>query len=288
MFLQQKTIEKLRNLINEETEYRSGPKLVAFFNELGFSDVYAQGFPSRWVYTDEKLNKINGTSELDKCIRKLFAPVNYISRFSELDKFINDFNQFLAFDGWQVIRKETEITFAKADKIKFEEKVEVKEDDFLQKEFSEISLEKLGLDSIITETLNIRLEEIKKCLNVNSPMSVIFLSGSSLEGILLGAALKYPKEFNQSKSSPKDQNGKVKLYHEWTLSNFIDTAYEIGILKEDVKKFSHSLREFRNYIHPYEQASSRFNPDEHTAKICWQVLKAAIYQLTKNSPLSNI
>lgn len=209
MLLQQKTLEKLRNLINEETEYRSGPKLITFFNELGFSDVYAQGFPSRWIYTDEKLNKINGTPELDKCIKKLFAPVNFISRFSELDKFISDFNQFLAFDGWQVIRKETEIIFAKAGKIKFEEKVEVKEDDFLQKEFSDISLEKLGLDSIITETLNIRFEEIKKCLNAKAPMSVIFLSGSSLEGILLGIALKHPREFNKSRTSPKDQSGKV-------------------------------------------------------------------------------
>lgn len=54
MQLQQKTLEKLRNLINEETEYRSGPKLVAFFNELGFSDIYAQGFLSRWIYTYPK------------------------------------------------------------------------------------------------------------------------------------------------------------------------------------------------------------------------------------------
>jgi hypothetical protein len=46
MLLQQKTLEKLRNLINEETEYRSGAKLVKFFNELGFSDDYSQGFPS--------------------------------------------------------------------------------------------------------------------------------------------------------------------------------------------------------------------------------------------------
>lgn len=286
MQLQQKTLEKLRNLINGETEYRSGPKLVEFFNDLGSNDSYNRGggFPSRWVYTDEKLSNINGTPELDKCIRKLFAPVNFIGRFSDLDKFIAEFNQYLAFDGWQVLRKETEITFAKAGKIVFKENVEVKENDFLQKEFSDIPLEKLGLDSIITETLNIRFDEIKKCLNVKAPMSVIFLSGSSLEGILLGIASKHPKEFNQSKASPKDQSGKVKPYHEWALSNFIDTAYEIGILKEDVKKFSHSLRDFRNYIHPYEQISSGFNPDEHTAKICWQVLKAAIYQLTNNRP----
>lgn len=144
MQLQQKTLEKLRNLINEETEYRSGPKLVDFFNGLGATDTYNRGggFPSRWIYTYEKLSKINGTAELDKCIRKLFAPENFIGRFAELDKFIAEFNQYLAFDGWQVMRKETEITFAKAGKIKFEENVEVKEDNFLQKEFSDISLDK--------------------------------------------------------------------------------------------------------------------------------------------------
>ena len=64
--------------------------------------------------------------------------------------------------------------------------------------------------------------------------------------------------------------------------NFIKRFSELGFLKEDVKKFSHALRDFRNYIHPYQQAASGFNPDIHTAKICWQVLKAAIFQLSKN------
>lgn len=279
MILSNKTLEKLRILINEDTERRSGPALVSFFNTLGFNDTYGQGFPSRWIYTDEKLAKINGTPELDKCIKKVFAPVNFIGRFPQLDEFLKDFNQYIAFDSWKVVRKEKEINFVKADKIDFEAQTEIKEDDFLKKEFSDISLEKLGLDSVITDTLNIRLDEVKKCLNAKAPLSVIFLSGSSLEGILLGTASKYPKEFNQSKSSPKDKEGKVKSFPEWTLSNFIDVASEIGLIKEDVKKFSHALRDFRNYIHPYEQVSSRFNPNEQTAKICFQVLKAAIGQL---------
>lgn len=284
MIIQQKTLEKLRLLINEETEYRKGPALVKFFNELGVNDTYGQGFPSRWAFTDEKLLKINGTPEIDKCIKKVFAPVNFIGRFSDLDKHITNFNEYLAFDGWKVVRKEREIVFEKAGKINFDTKTEIKEDDFLHKEFNEINLDLLGLDSVITETLKFRFDEIKKCMTIKAPMSVIFLSGSSLEGILLGIASKYPKNFNQSNSSPKDKEGKVKPHHEWTLSNFIDTAHEIGLIKEDVKKFSHSLRDFRNYIHPYEQVSARFNPDEHTAKICLQVLKAAIFQLSTNNP----
>lgn len=37
MHLQKKTLEKLRDLINEETEYRSGPKLVQFLTSWGLT-----------------------------------------------------------------------------------------------------------------------------------------------------------------------------------------------------------------------------------------------------------
>ena len=47
----------------------------------------------------------------------------------------------------------------------------------------------------------------------------------------------------------------------------------------DIKKFSHGLRDFRNYIHSYQQMISGFNPDEHTVKLCFQVLKAALASL---------
>ena len=285
MHLQKKTLEKLRKLINEETEYRSGPQLVQFFNDFGFNDTYGQGFPSRWMYTDDKLTRLNGTPELDKCIRNLFAPVNYIGRIEDLDDFIKDFNQYLIFDGWKVVRKGKEITFIKATENDLQETLSAKqadnEEEFLAKEFREISLEKLGLDSVITDVINLRLEEIKRCLSSAAPLAVIFLCGSTLEGILLGIALKYSKEFNQAEAAPKNKDNKVKKYHEWVLNDFINVSYELGLLKEDVKKFSHSLREFRNYIHPFQQVSSRFNPDEHTAKISWKVLSAAIFQLAQ-------
>ncbi len=156
----------------------------------------------------------------------------------------------------------------------------IAEDEFLKKEFDEISISSLKLDDAITGILEQRLEEIEKCLNSKAALATIFLCGSTLEGILLGVAINNSQEFNIAKTSPKDKNGQVLKFHQWTLSNFIDVAKEIGFLKEDVKKFSHSLREFRNYIHPYQQANQQFNPNEHTAKLCWQVLKMAIFQIT--------
>lgn len=281
--LNKKTLEKLRILINEETQYRSGPELVNFFNELGFSDSYRQGFPSRWIYTDGKLEKINDTSELDKCIRNLFSPINFVNRVHELDAFIKDFNQYLAFDGWNVVRKEKIITFVRANKVDWLNKKSsntINEDAFLEENFSDISFESLNINQNVKLILENRMEEIKKCLNSKAPLSVIFLCGSVLEGLLLNVALSNPKDFNTSNSAPKDPSGKVKKFPDWTLNNLINSAYEIGILKDDVKKFSHALRDFRNYIHPYQQMSTRFSPDLHTAKICFQVLKAVINQIT--------
>lgn len=280
MKLQQKSIEKLQQLINEETEYRTGPTLVAFFNEFGFKDSYGQGFPSRWFYTEDKLKSINGTSKIEECIKKIFSPINFIGKTEILDKHILDFNQFLAFDGYKIFKKGKEILINKSTDTNEIENNPISEDEFIAKEFKKVSLEELKLDPIITEVLRQRLEEIRKCLNAKAPLAVVFLCGSTLEGILLGIASKYPQKFNQSKCAYK-KDGKVLPFPEWNLSSLIDSSRDIGILGEDVKKYSHALRDFRNYIHPYQQMSSNFDPNDHTAKISWQVLQAAIFEIAK-------
>jgi len=108
------------------------------------------------------------------------------------------------------------------------------------------------------------------------------LAGSTLEGILLGVATRCPKQFNRSAASPKDKSGKVRPFQEWSLSSFIDVAKDLGLIRVDTHKFSHVLRQFRNYIHPFEQMASGFAPRQHTAKICLQVLRAAIQEIHEN------
>lgn len=161
------------------------------------------------------------------------------------------------------------------------------EEEFLKKEFGNISIEKLAIDGTIQGIITERLDEIQKTIKSECALSVVILCGSVLEGILLGMATSNMKDFNQSIASPKNkETGKVLLFHEWTLSNFIDVSYDIGLLGLDVKKFSHVLRDFRNYIHPYQQMNSGFSLDIDTARISWQVLQAAISDLLKNKKCS--
>lgn len=224
--------------------------------------------------------KINGTPALDQCIRNTFAPVNFVGRVQELDLLIKEFNQYLAFDKWKVVRQDADIGFQKLEKVEIESgEPKGSENEFLSREFTNVDLRVLKLENAITDVLQCRIKEIEKCFSSGSPLAVILLAGSALEGILLGVAIQHPRQFNSAKSSPKDSSSKVKPFHEWNLSGFIDVARELGLIQHDTHKFSHSLRDFRNYIHPFEQMSSGFSPREHTAKICLQVLRAAIHEI---------
>jgi len=151
--------------------------------------------------------------------------------------------------------------------------------EFLGKDFGSLSIKKIPSVGPLESILEARLAEAIKCLQSDAPLAVVFHCGSILEGLLLSVAIANPKEFNQAPNAPTDKSGQVRQFQDWTLAQFIDVSCELGYLKLDVKKFGHALRDFRNFIHPYEQMATKFNPDKHTAEICLQVLKAAIASL---------
>ena len=286
MFLCEQSIKQLRIIINgdDTDDYRTGSDLVRFFNKFGFNDSYEQGFPSRWIFTDLKLNEINGTTKLESCIKAIFAVNNYIGRIDYLDYLINEFNQYLAFDKFKIIRENEKILIKKIDKIIIphtKEQSNISEIEFLQLAFDK-SIDDIGLDYNISEILKSRMVEAENNIKVGCPLSAIILIGSIAEGIFLGVATKYPRNFNSVSSAPINRNdGKVRPFNAWSLNDFIESAFELDIIHEDVKKFSHVLRVFRNYIHPYQQLCSSFYPDKSTALICLQVLKAVIAQTSE-------
>lgn len=279
MTISEKTLIRLRDIVTHEIEYKSGPDLVNFFNQFGFNDSYGQGFPSRWYYAQEKLKEINKSGNIEQVIKTIFAPINFIGKKDLFNKLLNEFNEYLEYDNYRIEQKGKVVRL-----------VELNEDDsingdsereFLSISFDNKTINKLDLEDEVKRVIEDRINEIMICIGNKAPLAGIFLTGSTLEGILYGLANSNSKLFNTAITCPKDKNGNVKSLKQWTLSNLIDVSYELGFLSEDVKKFSHVLRDFRNFIHPREQVKSGFNPDEHTCQICVQVLKAAIYQITK-------
>lgn len=105
MKLKQRTIKALSNIITGDegiSPYRSGPKLVALFNEFGADDTYGQGFPSRWMFAEEKLNQFNGTEILAGIICHVFDPREFMDTEFEVENAVEYLNKRMEYDGYVV------------------------------------------------------------------------------------------------------------------------------------------------------------------------------------------
>lgn len=250
---------------------------------LNFSDrTFSEFFQDFSVNIDENKFYKNGTSKMKRL--KAFWEIeddklvgNVLKGLLELAKQIENIDDKDSKLATQYINKLLGIK----NEVNNENK-ELTESEFLKQEFSNINLSSLGFDVQFEQVINQRLEEIKKSLHNESSLAVIFLCGSTLEGLLLHIATQNPQKFNTSKSAPKDKDGKPKKLTEWPLDSLINVAHEENFIKLDIKKYAHTLKDFRNYIHPRQQASQNFNPDKHTAEISWKVLQATIANLTGN------
>jgi len=263
--------------------YRSSFFLTRFFQSLGIDVTHDGSARKRWVL--EVLQQLE-PSEIEKIILRLVDLREYKGVMGDLQLAVRSMNEILIMDNLAIgfdnaqpfIKLAAPLIFDEPEKLKANRTKD--EAEFLSKQFGDdIKIQELGLDSVTTGYLQRRVDEVQACPKNKVPLGTIFLLGSTLEGLLLAAALNDQPRYMRSKTAPKDRSGSVKRLHDWKLAELIDVAHEVGDLRLDVKKFSHVLRDFRNYIHPFHQMEHSFNPDQHTVDICWQVFKAAFYQL---------
>lgn len=244
----------------------NNPTFSEFFRESARVDIYAEKYA---INGDSKAKRLRAFLELepDQLAGKVLSDLLEYWRFKAPQASSRD--EHLASQAERIVER----LLGKS----VQPKASAAE--FLKQDFGPIALQRIPSVGPLAPVLEARLSEASRCLQADAPLAVIFHCGSVLEGLLLGVASTHPQAFNQAPSSPKGKDGKVRPFQDWTLAQFIDVSCEVGVLKLDVKKFSHGLRDFRNYIHPYQQMSSGFSPDRHTAEICLQVLKAAIASL---------
>ena len=275
------TLEWLAELIcgdNEETAplYRSGGMLTRFFQSAGLPRFVHDGSTRKW-WTLEALNNCT-PDEVRNVICRLASPREYRGQASDTRKAITALNKILQLEGLKVELANAQpvivpisIDFDLGENENEPELQPLPPPDFLS----------LGLDIGIGALLEQRWGEAQICVDNGAYLSATIAMGGLLEGLLLGVIMSRPQDANRSTSAPKDSDGKVKHFGNWTLSEMIDVAHSVGWLDLDVKRFSHALREFRNLIHPYQQLATRADPDSDTCGISWLVVQATVNDLAR-------
>lgn len=138
---------------------------------------------------------------------------------------------------------------------------------------------KLPLDVAMTRALIERMQEAQRCIAADAYLAAVILCGSVLEGMCLGFGCRHPERVNRAYAEL--YNKSPGRFHEWKLREWIDVLGRLGDLSPNIEKFGHALRDFRNYVHPAEQLAHHFSPDQHTARIGFQVVVAAADDLAR-------
>lgn len=294
MKLDKKTLEKLEYIIihylHESIsileEYNFLTTMKSFFYNIGVNPKDDTFVPACY-YVETMLEKINGTDLMEQCIMNTFSVKEYIERIDDLDELIIYFNKYLMFDGFIVKRDNIKIVILKIDPENIiiggrsNDKDYVIKGDRTSSELTlNIDIKPLNFGKNIANIIQSRLDEIEICLNNDAYLASIILIGSVMEAIFYDTANKYIKEYNSCNSTPKKQGKPIQL-KDWSLNNFVDVSFELGIIGEGAKRFSHDLRYFRNYIHPGEQIRMKFNSDRNTATMCVHALKTVIDEIIK-------
>lgn len=149
---------------------------------------------------------------------------------------------------------------------------------FLERDLGSVDLAQLPTALSARDIVQGRLDEIDRALSAEAPLAVIFMVGSTLEGLLSELALAQAAAYAASPTAPR-RDGSVKPVDQWSLSELIAVSRALGVLSEDVARHADQVRNFRNYIHPRQQLRENFEPRMETARIAQQVLRAALVDL---------
>lgn len=276
------TLERIAELICGDDKrtapvYRSSWYLTRFFESAGLPRFKHDGSTrKRWVLD---CLKQCSNEEIRQVILTLASPKTYKGQVEQVELAVKSLNEILCLEGLKVeihgiepVLLEIEPRLSRPIKTGEQAKEELDSDppDF----------EQFGMEAEFANLLKIRWDEIKRSLQGEAYLASTILMGSLLEGVLYWVLTNNPEKSNRASSAPKN-----RPIHNWTLSQMIDVAHELGWLGVDVKKFSHSLREFRNLVHPYQQKKEGAIPDKDTCRICWQVIQASMNDLLSAASL---
>lgn len=107
MKISKKITKPLGQLITGDTgiaPYMSGPNLVDFYNEYDFDDKYGQGFPSRWVFSTEKIVQSNDSPKLQKILEDFVDLRRFVGTDKSVEIVVEEVNKLIKFDGYSLVK----------------------------------------------------------------------------------------------------------------------------------------------------------------------------------------
>lgn len=278
--LDAKTIERIAEVIVDigSPYERKGYQLAELLKNAGWANPPEYDGSPRVPWLVEQLTeRADNRAEIERLLCRVCDPIEYDEGMAIAEEFRHVINEKLAPEGLAVVyisgRPVIGRLDADADEATFSEPA-----DFRRR------LERLLSDPVSIDMLMNRLEETRICeANGAYTMAVIGI-GSIVEGLLLELLVERDEEF-RTKGVP-DSTGKRWISPDRIpLARLIDIAHQRDWIQLDATKFMHTVRDFRNFIHPRKELAERPRFDRDSVRLCWAPVQALLNDLEENVPL---
>ncbi|MGH8883685.1 MAG: DUF4145 domain-containing protein [Egibacteraceae bacterium] len=255
------TLDRIARLIcgdDTSPRYRKGYELPKFFRGAGWDNVPGHdGYRKDWTL-EQLLERKDEQDALRQVLLRLADPREYLDDGDDVRAdVVQELNQLLAVEGYQVLYVGGRPQL-------------VEREPMLRSPAAKAPLElAASLAQVVTDPafahqLQQRLDEAHTCWNCGAPTAAIIMLGSILEGLLYDVA----KTRSRDGREPKD-----------FLDPLIKQAVREGWIGRDIDDYAHTLREYRNLVHPRRQLVDNYTPDDDTARIAWNVVISALNDL---------
>ena len=128
-----------------------------------------------------------------------------------------------------------------------------------------MGLQKLDFGFVKDEQVRFVVEDYyaqaRRASTAKAYLGTIVSCGSVVEGLLTWTLLQREEMALKSSGACRDKQGQVLPLAEWNLSNLINVSVELELIGMTAKQASWALKDFRNFIHPYNVLKQSARPD---------------------------
>jgi hypothetical protein len=266
--LDDNTLRQLGRIIcGDDTPYsRRSYELPKFLKDAGWAEVpdYDDGPRLEWV-TQRLRERRDQVDDIERVILRLCDQREYMGEppgtAAKITKLINE---FLVHEGYKVERPAGRPRIVECEPGSASP-------GSLAPVTLKVTMSQVVQDPQFAKILQGRLDEARTCTDNGCHVAAIIMLGSLLEGVLLDAI---HTRLRQAQPSPQQQS----------LHDLIELARRHRFIGVDVQKFCHTLRDYRNLVHPHKQLRMGEPPDRDTVDMCWPVVNATLNDLAASAP----
>ncbi|QKW28019.1 hypothetical protein HUT11_19250 [Streptomyces seoulensis] len=266
------TLKELARVIcgDDHLYYRRGFEIAQFLENAGWHKVpeYDGEFRGEWTL-QLLMERRENAAELEKVLLRLADAREYLGEPEVLSAVVNAVNGFLVHEGFRLENPGGRPRVVVCDPAMahpgHQAPIELK-----------ATMAEIIRELRMAALLQRRLDEARTCFSNGAHVAAIIMLGSFLEGVLLTVI----EERDVSLLNNKDPDF-------IGLKALIGICHRAGWIDVDMERFSQSLREYRNFVHPRREFHEAHTPDRDTLTVSWYVVNGALNDLAASQPKSD-